>query len=498
MENTEDYKSKILSLVNEGTTDSETLTKTLNVSHDSIVGSLKSLENAEMIVLTQYQTEVVELTTDGIHIIQNGSEEYNFLVYLSKNGNTVENSQLIADFGSEGVVKKLVNQAKKANQVTIDGTKVTLSASTLVDDTKQQLESVQTGLLTDAKLIASLKKAKLIKHGKKTFYKLAKGPHFSLEIKKLEPEITLEQLRSGEWRNTQYKPFNYATLGTPETNGALHPLMKTRTQFREILLELGFNEMPTNKFVESSFWNFDALFQPQQHPARDSHDTFFLSKPEFSTIKDTEYFEKVRKVHEEGGYGSIGWRYDWSGNEALKNILRTHTTSISSQMLYKLAKDYEKTGVFSPKKYFSIDRVFRNESIDSTHLAEFHQVEGLIADYDLGLGNLIATIENFFHRIGIKKLRFKPAYNPYTEPSMEIFSYHEGLKRWVEIGNSGIFRPEMLKPMGLPDGVNVIAWGLSLERPTMIHYGLNNIRSLFGHEVQITNTKKNSLFCLNL
>jgi phenylalanyl-tRNA synthetase alpha chain len=125
-------------------------------------------------------------------------------------------------------------------------------------------------------------------------------------------------------------------------------------------------------------------------------------------------------------------------------------------------------GGFKPAKYFSIDRVFRNEALDATHLAEFHQVEGVVADRGLSLADLIGIITEFFRRIGITQLRFKPAYNPYTEPSMEVFGYHPDLKRWTEIGNSGIFRPEMLVPLGLPPDVRVIAWGLSLERPTMI------------------------------
>ena len=131
-------------------------------------------------------------------------------------------------------------------------------------------------------------------------------------------------------------------------------------------------------------------------------------------------------------------------------------------MLHKLAAD--------PKaaRYFSIDRVFRNETVDATHLAEFHQVEGVIADYGLTLGGLIGFMEVFYSKMGIHKLRFKPAYNPYTEPSMEIFGYHEGLHKWVEIGNSGMFRPEMLESMGLPKDMRVYGWGLSLERPTMI------------------------------
>lgn len=148
-------------------------------------------------------------------------------------------------------------------------------------------------------------------------------------------------------------------------------------------------------------------------------------------------------------------------------------------------------------KYFSIDRVFRNETLDATHLAEFHQVEGFIADRNIGLSHLIGILEEFYAKIGIKQLKFKPAYNPYTEPSLEIFGFHPQLKRWVEIGNSGVFRPEMLRPMGLPEDVSVIAWGLSLERPTMIYYGISNIRDLFGHKVPLSSTKTNKVCYFN-
>lgn len=194
-------------------------------------------------------------------------------------------------------------------------------------------------------------------------------------------------------------------------------------------------------------------------------------------------------MHERGGFGSIGYGYDWQRSEAEKNLLRTHTTAVSSRMLYKLAQDG-----FRPAKYFSIDRVFRNEAIDRTHLAEFHQVEGVVCDYGLTLGNLIGVLQEFFDRLGMgAKLRFKPAYNPYTEPSMEIFSYSKELGKWMEVGNSGMFRPEMLRPMGLPEGVNVIAWGLSLERPTMILYGIDNIRDLFGHKVSLSMVRRNGI-----
>ena len=193
----------------------------------------------------------------------------------------------------------------------------------------------------------------------------------------------------------------------------------------------------------------------------------------------------MKEVHETGKYGSIGYRYPYREDESLKLVLRTHTTAISTYMLHKLAADPR------PARYFSIDRVFRNESVDATHLAEFHQVEGVIADYGLNLGGLIGFMEVFFAKMGIHRLRFKPAYNPYTEPSLEIFSFHEGLNKWVEIGNSGMFRPEMLEPMGLPPDMRIYGWGLSLERPTMIKYGVKNIRELLGHKVDLNFIESN-------
>ncbi|KAI4156308.1 MAG: hypothetical protein LQ340_000363 [Diploschistes diacapsis] len=288
--------------------------------------------------------------------------------------------------------------------------------------------------------------------------------------------------------------------------------MKVRHEFRQIFFEMGFTEMDTATFVETGFWNFDALFVPQQHPARDLQDTFFISDPpkgdkprfpnkdEASSITESSsatdgvekkldyerYWNDIRQVHESGKFGSIGYRYPWKEEESLRLVLRTHTTATSTYMLHRLAANPR------PARYFSIDRVFRNESIDATHLAEFHQVEGVIADFGLTLGGLIGFMEVFFSKMGINGLRFKPAYNPYTEPSLEIFGYHAGFKKWVEIGNSGMFRPEMLEPMGLPPDLRVYGWGLSLERPTMIKYKVNNIRELLGHKVDLGFVESNA------
>jgi phenylalanyl-tRNA synthetase alpha chain len=286
-------------------------------------------------------------------------------------------------------------------------------------------------------------------------------------------------------------------LGADIGGGSVHPLLKVKSEIRKILMNMGFEEMPTNRYMESSFWNFDSLFQPQQHPARDAHDTFFIDSPARAEAIPEDYLKTVKEMHEVGGAGSIGWRYDWSEEESRKNILRTHTTAVSARVLYEIGQEYKNSGKFRPRKCFSIDRVFRNESLDATHLAEFHQVEGFVVDYGLNLGNLIGEIKEFFRRMGLEQLSFKPAYNPYTEPSMEIFAYHPGLKKRIEIGNSGIFRPEMLIPMGFPENVSVIAWGLSVERPTMIKYGISNIRDLFGHKMDVNSLKYSPLCWFN-
>ena len=484
-----------------------------NIDHQKIVGELKSLLMFEVVNLTQLEKTVLDITEDGKEILEKGSPEYKIMSELLKKEKIVK-KELDTQFGEKyirqgfaiAIKNKWIEYDKPSDTLTIKNKTVDISKDETLNQLKQfqsnpDLTSFNEELLKDYE-----KKKKFIIRNKIKYFKVEKGLKFDDGLKKQEADLTTEMLteiiadikESKNWEKLfSFKKYNYQAEGKKIVTGALHPLLKVRTQFREILIELGFQEMPTNNFVESSFWNFDSLFQPQQHPARDAQDTFFLSTPKYTQTWDKEYFARVKDVHENGGYGSIGWQYKWSEEEARKNILRTHTTAITARMLYAMAEDYKKTKIFTPKKFFSIDRVFRNESLDSTHLAEFHQIEGSIADYNLGLGELISTIEEFFFRFGITKLKFKPAYNPYTEPSMEIFAWHEGFKKYVEIGNSGIFRPEMLLPMGLPAEVSVIAWGLSLERPTMIHYGFKNIRELFGHEVSINDTKKSSIYCIN-
>nr|CAB3244774.1 phenylalanine--tRNA ligase alpha subunit [Phallusia mammillata] len=464
--------------------DSNDLAKALEVDHQNVVGIIKSLQCFDnLITVEPRSTKKWELSAEGKQVAQNGSYEYNIFSAIPPDG--ISQSELMKKVPNSkiGFSKAMSNKWIKVDKDCVDGPRCLRKAENVKDLVRVHLNFLAEGQIDqiDAKVLSDLKKRKLASETVIKSFFVKKGKAFTTVLEKPEADLTAQMLQDGSWKSKTFKDYNYNALGVLPQSGHLHPLMKVRSAYRQIFLEMGFSEMPTNNFVESSFWNFDALFQPQQHPARDAHDTFFIKEPAVTNQFPMEYLERVKKVHSEGGYGSQGYRYDWKIEEAQKNVLRTHTTAVSSRMLYALAQQAE----FKPVKYFSIDRVFRNETLDSTHLAEFHQVEGVVADRSVTLGDLMGILREFFRKLGIHKLRFKPAYNPYTEPSMEVFGYHNGLGKWVEIGNSGVFRPEMLRPMGLPEDVNVIAWGLSLERPTMIKLGIDNIRDLCGHKVDL-------------
>jgi len=478
-----------------GVQDSVEFAGAFGFDHKTVAGVIRSLTAAEMVTYKEFDSSRWVLTKEGAAYADKGSPEVQVFNAIPEGGVplTTLKEQLGKDVADVGF--KQAMQQKWAAIVKGPEPLVTKKVDSVIDTVKELLQQIQADKEVDKVAVEKLKKRKMCSLETQKVYQVTKGPKFALEKKKMETDLTSEMVLKGTWKDTEFKPYNFAAMGTAPTGGHLHPLLKVRKEFREIFFSMGFEEMPTNNFVESGFWNFDALFQPQQHPARDAHDTFFMTTPADTPPENfpQDYLERVKTTHEKGGYGSIGYNYDWKIAEASKNLMRTHTTAVSSRMLYKLAQEG-----FKPKKYFSIDRVFRNEAVDRTHLAEFHQIEGVICDKGLTLGDLIGVLHAFFKRLGIEKLRFKPAFNPYTEPSMEIFSYHPKLQKWVEIGNSGMFRPEMLEPMGLPPDVSVIAWGLSLERPTMILYDIGNIRDLFGHKVNLSIVKSNPICRLQL
>ncbi|KPM34339.1 Phenylalanine--tRNA ligase alpha subunit [Neonectria ditissima] len=488
------------------------------VPFESLKAALDRLASRSMVTYEQIERQEAFLEPEAEVIVSHGSHEARVFEAVHKAMGGLSIQELEAEVGDRNVTKVGQGKAFKEKWIKKEDNKLVALVDSINDVTRDQLRTIQEKRTHDSKILADLKKRKLLTVRKAISFKISKGTKFALEMVKEETDLTADMLASGSWKSATFKPYNFKALGADQHAGALHPLNKMRHEFRQIFFETGFTEMPTNQYIESGFWNFDALFVPQQHPARDLQDTFYISDPK-KALKPgpvspddkqdyAKYLESVKQVHENGKFGSIGYRYPWSEEESLRLVLRTHTTAVSAAMLSRLASE-SADGRCRPARYFSIDRVFRNESVDATHLCEFHQVEGVIADYGLTLGGLMEFMEKFFEKMGITDLKFKPAYNPYTEPSMEIFSFHKGLNKLVEastilyypmlfedvtdyIGNSGMFRPEMLECMGLPKDLRVFGFGLSLERPTMIKYAISNIRELLGHQVDLNFIEKNA------
>ena len=291
-------------------------------------------------------------------------------------------------------------------------------------------------------------------------------------------EVTAEMLQSGGWREGRFQRYSLETQAESAPQATLHPLTRFTEEIRGIFLQMGFTEIEGD-YVESAFWNMDALFIPQDHPARELQDTLYLDDPKSFLLDDEEAVAAVKAVHETGGdTGSTGWRYDWSREVAQQALLRTHTTVSTIRYLSEHREP--------PVRVFAVGRVFRREALDATHLPEFTQVEGIIMEEEASFGMLIGVLKEFYRRMGFPDVRVRPAYFPYTEPSMEVEVKFGD--RWLELGGSGIFRPEVTAPFGID--TPVLAWGLGLERLAMLRLGLKDIRMLYQSDLEWLKTAR--------
>ena len=291
------------------------------------------------------------------------------------------------------------------------------------------------------------------------------------EITQLTPELII----TGKWHTTKLQKYNIQAPVAKTWLGKKHPYLSFLDEVRLKLVNLGFKEM-TGTSVETSFFNFDALYTPQDHPAREASDIYYIKDPQYGDISNhATTVQHVKETHENGWKtGSTGWQYKYSLLTAQRLLLRGHGTCLSARIL-------ENKNLEIPSKYFSIARVYRPEVVDKTHLSEFTQVEGIIVDENLTLKDLLGVLGKFAMEIaGADKVRFKPDYFPFTEPSVELSAYKEGYG-WVEFGGSGIFRPEVTLPLGVK--VPVIAWGLGVDRLFMMHAGIDDIRMIFSQDL---------------
>ncbi len=245
-----------------------------------------------------------------------------------------------------------------------------------------------------------------------------------------------------------------------------HPLKDTIDEIREVFVSLGFSEVMGN-FAQPSFWNFDALFTPQDHPAREMQDTFYIKGKAAEKFANPTQIKRVSDSHKKG------WKYDWNVEAAKKMVLRTHTTCVTVKYLAENKPD--------EARIFSLGRVFRNEKLSYKHLVEFNQVEGIVVGKNVSLRDLMGIQTEFYKKMGLYKIKFWPTFFPYTEPSLQTMVYNQRLGKWVELFGMGIFRPEVTKPFGITRPV--LAWGGGIERIAMLKYGLDDVREFYNNNL---------------
>ncbi|MBD3263069.1 phenylalanine--tRNA ligase subunit alpha, partial [Candidatus Woesearchaeota archaeon] len=285
--------------------------------------------------------------------------------------------------------------------------------------------------------------------------------------------LTPEMIKTGSWKTKKFRRYD-VSAGVPKIYpGKKQAYIAFLDEVKQELISMGFKEM-TGPLVESSFFNFDALYTPQDHPARGLQDVYYVKQPKYTKLgKYKKFLEKIKAVHENGGEtGSTGWQTEFSKKETRKLVLRSHATPLSARTLANNPN--------IPGAYFSVARVYRAEKIDATHLSEFNQCEGIVLGKDVNFRHLLGLLAKFVKKLtGAEKVRFVPGYFPYTEPSVECLVWTKN--GWIELLGAGIFRPELTKPLGI--NVPVLAWGIGIDRLFMVKEGITDIRQLFSSDL---------------
>ncbi len=402
-------------------------------------------------------------TDEGKAYVKNGLPETQLLRFILP-------ETTLADLQKHEAFKIGFGQLRKKGLVKVEGTSVTKIAGISTDADETSLKNPSDADPRTKELI----KRGILQETETVRYTIAISPtglalvKQGLDLRGEAGTLTRDQIISGEWKNLNLRKYDVSKLPKKAYPGKIHPYQRIIGEMREILLEMGFTEL-YGGIVQQSFWNFDALFQPQDHPAREMQDTFYLKE----TLPLPKGYEKVKAMHECGGEtSSTGWGGIWKEEKAEQCVLRTHTTSVSIQYLANNPNP--------PVKAFCVGRVYRRETIDTTHLAEFEQLEGIVMDEDVSFGNLLGILREFYNRMGFESVRFKPSFYPYTEPSLDAEVYVDGIG-WIEMGGAGVFREEVTAPLGI--NYPVLAWGLGVSRIAMLRLGLKDLRYLHKSDV---------------
>ncbi len=467
------------------------LEKSIGLSQDSILWAAENLSKSGAVVVERGAVRSVSVTKEGEGYLKQFPEE-GVVRLLEKSGGR----EKIA-----GIKDKIgVIWAKKNGWISIDNglASLTQSGREAAKEGQYELREAFNWIYSDQPKMnekaASMKgvvdilaKRNLIEVDEKNVIlaiSITKEGLAMLSGAKAEKGVdalTRDIIKSGIWERQGFKPYNINAPGETVYPARMHPFREFSNFLRQKWLEMGFIEV-SGPIVETAFWNFDALFSPQDHPTREMQDTFFLSNPESLTIEDLETLQKVRKMHIKG------WKEQWNEEIASEAVLRTHTTSVSARYMRKLATTLNAN---YPLKLFSIGSVFRNENLDYKHLAELHQLDGIIVGDNLTLANLIDTLRKFFSKLGMDNIKIHPQYFPFTEPSLEGLYYDEEHGDYIELFGGGIIRKEITKAMGTDK--TVLAWGIGVDRFLLNRniLGVDSLPAIFKNNVGWLRSREN-------
>ena len=460
---TQNEKRLLTTLKMEKKADAPHLASLLGATPEAVVQWAHLAQDKGLATVERIVEKAFVYTDEGKIYLQNGLPETQILRIIHP-GTT------LADLQKHEAFRIGFGQLRKKGLVKVEGSAVmkTKGASTDADEAAlknpsasdpKTKELIKRGILQESETVRNA-----IGATPEGFAVISRG----LDLREETGTLTREQILSGAWKMANLRRYDVTKLPKKAYPGKIHPYQRIIADMREILLEMGFEEL-YGGIVQQSYWNFDALFQPQDHPAREMQDTFYLNE----TLPLPKGYEKVKAMHESGGEtSSTGWGGVWKEEKAEQCVLRTHTTSVSIQHLAN--------NPIPPVKAFCIGRVYRRETIDTTHLAEFEQLEGVVMDEGVTFGNLLGILREFYCRMGFEGVRFKPSYYPYTEPSLDAEVYVEGIG-WIEMGGAGIFREEVTAPLGI--NYPVLAWGLGVSRIAMLRLGLKDLRYLHRSDV---------------
>ena len=486
--------------------------KRTNLDKVSVLRALEYLQNKGIVELSYEKKKIIEIGVNGALYKKKGLPERRLLNLLDETRiinlkDATKSSKL-----SNEEFKAALGALKKKAMIEIKNGKIILNANQGEISKKMLEESFLESLpIKEENLTPEQKFALKSLQNRKDIISTREEQEVTINITDLGREIIKKGVKSegmieqvtpemikkeSAWKGKKFRRYDVTSPVPGIYGGKRHFVNQAEDHARRVWTEMGFKEMK-GSFVVSSFWNFDALFTAQDHPVREIHDTFFINKnrnlphENSSLSKDQikrykKIVENVQKAHESGAAGSKGWRYNWDPEEPKRMLLRTHTTCLSAKKLASL--DIKKD---TPAKFFSIGKCFRNETVDWSHGFEFNQTEGIVVDENANFKHLLGYLKEFAKKMGFDKIRFRPAYFPYTEPSLEGDVWDDERKEWVELIAAGIFRPEVTEPL-LGKAVPVLAWGPGFDRMVMRVYGIKDLREMYAND--ITKLRKMKFF----